>query len=223
MPAPSEVHRAVIVDVYSDVACPWCFVGKRRLERVLAEEPAGSVRVAWRPFELQPGLPGEGVDANEFFAAKFGGRERMLQVFSHVAEIGRREGIDFRFDLMRRAPNTRLAHQVAFLAAQRGQQESAVETLFRGHFEEGSDVGDLDDVLELFARHGLRLEEDELREAVRRGEGRAEVEAELQKASRMGVSSVPLFVANNAYAIAGAQPPEYFKRLLAAARDNRGT
>ncbi len=208
------------LDVYSDVACPWCFIGKRRLERALGEEPAGSVLLRWRPFELQPDLPPEGVDARPFFAAKFGGERAVDEAFARVAEVGRGEGIAFDFEAMRRAPNTRLAHRLIWLAGERGQADPVVEALFRGHFEEGVHVGDLDACLRLLAAHRVPLDLEELRMAAARREGRAEVEAAEAEAAALGIRAVPFFVAGDRYAVSGAQPPAAYRQLLAAARDD---
>lgn len=219
MTPTSERTDTVELQVWSDFACPWCFIGKRRLERALSGEPRASVEVVWRAFELNSCIPEEGVAARSFYAAKFGGEERMEEIFAHVTAIAREEGIAMDYGRMRRAPNTRLAHRLVRVAAERGRQDAAVEALFRGHFEEGVDVGDLDAALALLETHEVGLDGDELRAALGAGEGRAEVERDIAAAMCIGIGGVPFFVADNRYAVSGAQAPDAFSRLIGAARE----
>ena len=217
MTEPSERTEIVDLQVWSDIACPWCFIGKRRLERALADEPEGSVRVRWRAFELNGTIPEGGLDARQFYIQKFGGEQRMRDIFAHVTAVAAGEGIGMDFGRMRRAPNTRLAHRLIALAAENGRQAAAVEALFRGHFEKGANVGDLDEALALLDSHGTELEVAALREAVARGEGRESVEGDIAAAVRLGIASVPFFVAASRYAVSGAQAPAAFTQLIAAA------
>lgn len=206
------------LDVFSDIACPWCFIGKRRLEMVLADEP-GPVEVRWRAYQLSPDLPAEGVDAAEYFAKKFGSLERIRQIQGRVAEVGLGDGIRFDFEAQRRASNTRLAHRLVKLAARRGLGSDAKEALFRGHFEEGIDVGSLEACLGLFEKHGVAIDPAVLRQEIADGEGDAEVQVDLQLAQQIGVTGVPFFIGNGIVAMSGAQDPATFRRFLAKARE----
>ena len=199
------------LEIHSDVACPWCWIGKKRMEKAVAGGlPAPEIR--WRAFLLQPDLPAEGVDTMAFFAKKFGGEAKVKQMFDHVAAIGKTEGLDFRFDKMTRASNTKLAHRLVALARARGQENPAVDVFFKGQFELGSDMGKLDVLLELLDGAGVVTEG--MREAIAQGEGIAEVDADFLLARRRGVTGVPFFVAGNKVAMSGAQPPAAFVQLF---------
>lgn len=213
--------RTVQLDVFADVACPWCFIGKRRLERVLAAQPEGSVQVRWRAYELQPTLPREGVDARTFFLRKFGGEQQMRQAFAQVTGIGAGEGIAFDFDRMRRAPNTLLAHQAIVMARGLGCQEQMVDALFRGHFEQGADVGDLEQVLDLVERHNVGLHRATLGAMLEHDAALPVVRCDLDAAAGKGVSGVPFFVAEGGLVLTGAQPSHTLERFLDAARQGR--
>ncbi len=205
----------ITVEVISDVACPFCFIGKRRLEGALRTLEPGSVAVRWQPFELQPDLPSTGAPADEFYRAKFGSLDYRDAMFGDLRLMGEEVGIAFAFDAMRRAPNTRLAHRLIALAGEQGREDAAVEALFRGHFEQGADVGDLDEALALLAGAGVLLD----RAAVLAGAGEEAVREGLEFARRLRVTSVPFFVADRQIALSGALPESAFVRLLETARE----
>jgi len=129
------------VDVISDVICPWCFIGKRRLERAVAAlHGSHEVRVRWLPFQLNPQMPKEGVSRREYRTRKFGSWERSQELDAQVAEAGEAEGIHFAFDRMERTPNTLEAHRLIWLADTEGVQDAVVESLFRAYFTDGRDI-----------------------------------------------------------------------------------
>ena len=133
----------MLIEIYSDVVCPWCFVGKRRLERAL--ETAGyasRARVSWRPFELNPTMPKSGMDRRVYLEAKFGGAEARRAMEERVAKAGEADGLVFAFDRIERTPNTFDAHRLIWLANQQGRQIEMVDALFRAYFQEGKDIGD---------------------------------------------------------------------------------
>src|SRR3954449_2836662 len=134
---------AISVDVWADVACPWCYIGHHRLRQAIADEPPDSVDVRPRAFELQPDLPPEGMATEDFYPRRFGSVEAMREAFERVSAEAASSGLELRFDRMTRAPNTRLAHRLVVLAARHGRGPDALEALFRGHFREGADVADL--------------------------------------------------------------------------------
>jgi predicted DsbA family dithiol-disulfide isomerase len=198
----------ITLDIWSDVVCPWCYIGKRRLERALAEEQPGSVEVRWHAFQLQPDIPLEGVDARAYFEAKFGGPERMAQLQAHVVGEAAKEGLTLELGRQRRAPNTLLAHRAIKLAPDSG---AAVEALFAGHFTHGEDIGDRDTLLRLVP--GLHAE------ALDRGDATEAVQEDLRAATEIGVTGVPFFVAGGRVAVAGAHEPALLRKLLGAARE----
>lgn len=213
-------ERTIRLDVWADVACPWCYIGHRRLRAAL--EGAGPVVVRPRAFQLQPSLPAEGVDTATFFARKFGGPQRVQAMFARVAAAGAPDGI--RFDWARmRTTNTRLAHRVVALAHARGQSAAALEALFAAQFEEGVDLGDQEALLAHLGRRAVPLDAGELRRALADGEGEAPVDEDVRLARELGIEGVPFFLADGELGLSGAQPPETFGAFLAQARsEGRG-
>ena len=197
------------VDVISDVICPWCYIGKRRLERAVRDLGGRhEVQVRWHPFQLNPTMPGGGMDRQDYRTAKFGSWERSQALDAQVAAAGEAEGIAFAFDRIGRTPNTLDAHRLIALAGEQGVQDAVVEAFFRGYFTEGRDLGDRGTLLDLAAEAGLdrgRAESllggDEGLESLRAAEGQSR---------RLGVQGVPFFVINGEVAISGAQGPQAF-------------
>ncbi len=205
----------VTIDIYSDVVCPWCYVGKRRLERALNRlEDAVQAEVSWRPFELNPTMPLEGMDRTAYLEAKFGSLNVFHSMEEHVLEAGSAEGLSFAFEHIRRTPNTFAAHRLIWYGRRQGLQDAVVESLFRGYFEEGVDLGSLPELVRLAGRAGLTAEA-----FLHSPEGIAEVKAEEVQGYRLGIRAVPYFVLNRTHGISGAQPVE---RLLSAIEQVRG-
>ncbi|HEY5207858.1 MAG TPA: DsbA family oxidoreductase [Stellaceae bacterium] len=196
------------VDIFADVVCPWCFIGKRRFERAMAMRPETPVELAWRPFQLNPEMPRDGVPADEFFAAKFGDLQNMNERRGIVAEIGAALGIDFAFDRIAREPNTLDAHRLIRFALRRGKADAVVEALFTGHFVAGRDIGDRATLAAIAAESGLDRAEAE--QFLAGNEETDTILAEEQEARRIGVTAVPCYVFEQQYAVAGAQEPEFF-------------
>jgi predicted DsbA family dithiol-disulfide isomerase len=144
------------VDVISDVVCPWCYISKRRLEKAVAAlEGQHEVRVRWLPFQLNPAMPKEGISRRDYRTAKFGSRERSLELDARVIEVGTSEGIRFAFDRIERTPNTLDAHRLIWLGDKEGDQGAVVEALFRAFFTEGRDIGNHQTLLDVAAEAGL--------------------------------------------------------------------
>ena len=204
---------ALVLDVFSDIACPWCLIGKRRLARAL-EGREGAVRVRWRAYQLMPELPPEGTDAATLFARKFGGPQQMRAMFERVEGIARAEGLDVDLAAQPRVPNSRLAHRVLQLAQAAGHGDAAVEALFQGQFVERVDVTRVEVLDDLLARHAPAVDRTVLLSALADGGGAAEVDADLALARRLGVTGVPFFVGNGAFGLSGAQEVETFRRFL---------
>jgi predicted DsbA family dithiol-disulfide isomerase len=205
------------IDIVSDAICPWCYIGKRRLERALAAEGADIV-VGWRPFQLNPDMPAEGMDRKDYLRLKFGsdsGGER----YKHVIAAGLEEGIPFEFGKIRRTPNTILAHRLIRRAEADGNQDALVEALFQAYFTRGADIGDVDTLADIAASVGA--EWDAVRAYLASDEGDAEVRAEDRFARQIGIQGVPCFVIERQYAISGAQPPEAFAEVFAKVRAER--
>src|SRR5436190_58208 len=153
-------NNILTVDIVSDVICPWCFVGKRRLERALKAVPGGrTVRVRWLPFQLNPQMPTAGMNRREYRSAKFGSWARSQELDAQVVAVGATEGIAFAYDRVGLTPNTLDAHRLIALAAKEGVQDAVGEALFRGYFTEGCDISDLSVLLDVGAGPGRRERE----------------------------------------------------------------
>jgi len=205
------------IDVISDAICPWCWIGKRQLDRALPVLADRGLRfaVAWLPFQLNPDMPAGGVERQDYRAEKFGSLARSREADARVAEAGAAVGLKFRHDLMRRTPNTIDAHRVIRLAGQHGVQSAVVEALFRGYFTEGADIGDHATLTDLASGAGL----DPLAvAAMLAGEaGRQEVLAEDQSARAGGLDGVPTFVMGRYVLFSGAVPAETMVEAFAKA------
>jgi predicted DsbA family dithiol-disulfide isomerase len=197
------------IDVVSDVVCPWCFIGKRRLEgalaRYAAERPdAPAPEVTWRPFQLNPGLPDEGVPRDEYIARKFGARGRA--VYDRVAMIGREVGIDFAFDRIARQPNTLAAHSLIELAGAHGRQGAVKEAFFRAYFLDGVDLTARENLVAIATSAGL--DRATVEEWLDNPQAREAVAAEDARTRELGIEGVPFFTFNRRLAVSGAQPSE---------------
>jgi len=211
---PTGQNVALPVTIYSDVICPWCYVGKRRFEAALsAPGIPESIDISWRPFELNPDMPAEGMERAAYRATKFG-PEKAMQLDEQMAETGREIGIAFAFDLMKRTPNTRLAHRLIWQAGRDGRiaQNAVVNRLFEGYFEEGRDIGRKDELVALAKEAGL---EGKIASAGLDAEHTLEAVLDLEDAGiRMGIRGVPFFILVDKYAVSGAQPPEVWRDAL---------
>ncbi|HXC65897.1 MAG TPA: DsbA family oxidoreductase [Nitrospiraceae bacterium] len=206
------------IEIYSDVVCPWCFVGKRRLERAL--ETAGyasRARVSWRPFELNPTMPKSGMDRRVYLEAKFGGAEARRAMEERVAKAGEADGLVFAFDRIERTPNTFDAHRLIWFAGQQGCQDEVAEALFHSYFTNGREIGSLNSLAEIASDCGLSREEVERFLASDRAV--QEVQTEEAIGHRLGIRGVPHFILNGSTSISGAQPPDIFVSAFQQAED----
>jgi predicted DsbA family dithiol-disulfide isomerase len=207
----------LLIDVVSDVVCPWCFIGKRHLEAALAGLPeAAGAKVRWHPFELNPDLPAEGVDRKGYLEAKFGGPARAAEIYARVREAGVRAGLDFDFDAIVRQPNTRDAHRLIAWAQSRGDAGPLVERLFRAYFQEGRYVGDRDTLAALAAEAGFDAEA--ARVWLESGLGADEIADAEARVRTLGISGVPFFIFDGRVGLSGAQPREAMREAIAQAR-----
>ena len=210
------------VAIVSDTICPWCYIGKRRFERAHTGRPT-DLAVEWRPFQLNPDMPAEGVDRMRYMVAKFGSEERVGEIFTAIEQAGEAEGIQFVFDRIARTPNTVDSHRLIEFAGEREAQDAVVEALFHRYFEQGEDISD-HGVLTAAGLDG-GLDEDELRRFLDGSDGVEDVKRESEAASRAGISGVPCFIFERRYAVTGAQTPDVFERVfeLAAAAQSEAT
>ncbi|HQR20294.1 MAG TPA: DsbA family oxidoreductase [Burkholderiaceae bacterium] len=203
----AELTEPLTIDVVSDVVCPWCYIGKRRLEAALAERgSAPKAVVRWHPFQLNPDLPLGGVNRRSYLENKFGGPERIQEVQARIEAAGRDAGIWFEFERIDRQPNTLNAHRLIAWAQSTRPHVAGdlVESLFRAYFTQGIDIGNIDELAHIAGAAGL--DAFRAKSMLASGEGRATVAAADQRARAMGINGVPLFIFNQRLAVSGAQP-----------------
>jgi predicted DsbA family dithiol-disulfide isomerase len=201
------------VEIWSDVVCPWCYIGKRRFEQAVERfDGRDDVEIVFRPYLLDPTAPpGVAMPVREVYARKFGGPERATQIIEHVSSIAASSGIEFRLDRAVRA-NTLLAHRLLWFAERRGVQIELKEQLLRAYFTDGRNVGDPDVLVDIAQLVGL--DEAEVSAFLASDEGRAEVMADLATAASIDITAVPTFVFNGTWTVPGAQDVETFERVL---------
>lgn len=201
-------RQSITVDVVSDVVCPWCYLGQKRLDRAIAATPEIAVTVNWRPYQLDPTIPPGGVDRQQYMLAKFGDPARIAQIHQRLVDLGAAEGIDFAFEAIRIAPNTLDAHRLIRWAGTAGDgvQDRVVRRLFGLNFEEGANIGDLAVLADAAAEAGM--DDAVVRTLLPSGADVEAVKTEIATASRMGITGVPCFLLEGRYAVMGAQDAE---------------
>jgi predicted DsbA family dithiol-disulfide isomerase len=209
---------SLAVDVLSDVICPWCFIGKRRLEKAVAalEE---LVKVSWLPFQLNPTMAREGISRREYRTKKFGSWERSQERDARVTAVGEAEGIPFSFDRIERTPNTLDAHRLIRLADQEGVQDAVVEALFRAYFTDGQDISKRHTLLDVVAEAGLDRNEAEV--MLNSDHGMEAITEADARARRFRVQGVPFFIVNGRLTLSGAQQSDAFLAVLREALGSR--
>jgi len=216
--APPKARLSV--DVVFDLVCPWCFLGVRRLARTVRHRPDLLVDLTWRPFLLNPDMPRSGMSRPEYVVRKFGGEDRARRLYASISEIGRSEGVLFRFDRIRRTPSSVNAHRLVRFAGRYGAADGMVEALFCAHFTDGLDIGDLGMLVAIAAACGL--DPAEARRFLTSDQETDAIHAENLRSHRLGINGVPCFVVAGRHAIAGAQEPEVIERLLDVAAVEAG-
>ena len=208
------------IDVISDVVCPWCYIGQRRLAAALSglpeDDAARRAPVRWHPFQLNPGLPQAGISRRKYVEDKFGGPERAAQIYARVSAVGASVGIAFAFDRIEIQPNTQDAHRLIAWAQARGDASDLVERLFHAYFIDGRALGDRAVLAAIAGEAGLPS--DEARRLLDSGEGMDAIALMDRRAREIGVQGVPFFIFNQRVAVSGAQEPETLLDAIAQAR-----
>ena len=209
------------IDIIYDPVCPWCYIGKRHLEQALRLRPSVQATTRWRPFLLNPELPPDGIDRNDYLMSKFGSEGRVRRAYGAIAEAGQSVEIDFAFERIGQMPNSVNSHRLVYFADRQGKADAAVETLLLSYFVNGQNIGDIDVLLKIGRNLGLDV--GALGPYLDSDYDVAMVHDENARAHRMGVNSVPSFIFNGEFAISGAQAPDVLARVVDAAVMARGT
>jgi len=200
------------IDIFSDTICPWCLIGKRRLEKALAERPDLEVAIHWRTFQLNPQMPDEGMDRQTYLSMKFGGPDNADMVYGRIREAGSQEGIDFAFEDIARTPNTIDSHRLVRWAAGQDKETETVEALFQAYFFRGEDIGDIEVLVA--AADSAGMDGNEARAFLESDALKLELKEEDRQARGLGIDGVPCFIFNGRHALAGAQPPKILVQML---------
>ena len=208
------------IDIISDTICPWCFIGKRRLEQALGTHPPPEdVEINWQPFQLNPDMPAHGMDRGAYLTANFIGRESAGREFEVIDRAGRDHDIEFRFDLIRRTPNTVNSHRLIHFAGAHGARDAVVEALFRAYFTAGRDIGDVEQLASIAAQAGL--DRDAVTRYLNSTEDVQLIARQDARSRALGIDGAPCFMVDGKYAVAGAQTPEVFYRIFDLVREDR--
>lgn len=202
------------IDIISDTVCPWCYIGKRRLEQALTLRPDVKPTITWHPFQLNPDMPPEGLNRKTYLESKFGGPEGAERVYGAIRDAGATLDIPFNFDAIATTPNTIDSHRVIHWADSEGKQDAVVEALFRGYFLEGANIGDHDVLADTAGNCGM--DGSAIGERLNTDADHAAITEAATRASKMGVSGVPCFVVDSKYVVSGAQEADYFVQLFDA-------
>jgi len=196
------------IDIYADPVCPWCYIGKRRLERALERRQECRATLRWRAYQLNPDMPSEGIERSRYLTLKFGAVERARQLYENIQKVGATVGIDFDFGKITRTPNTLQAHRLIRYANGTPQSDTIIEQLFSRYFVEGGTIDDTENLIRIAVDSGL--DEVAVTAYLSSDEDLSEVRQEDSAARRLGIQGVPCFIVNNQYALSGAQEPEAF-------------
>jgi predicted DsbA family dithiol-disulfide isomerase len=201
------------LDILSDPICPWCFIGKARLDQALINHPDHPFTIEWHPFQLNPTMPAGGMDRREYLETKFGGRANALKVYGAIAEAAEESGLEIDFAAIKRTPNTLDAHRLIHWAGIEGRQTAVVTALFKAYFQEGKDIED-PATLRAIAE-GAEMDGDMIARLLASEADRADIIARDTHARQRGVNSVPTFIVANTHVGPGAQPPELWEQVIA--------
>lgn len=206
------------LDIFSDPVCPWCYIGNANLDRALEAAPDHPFDIEWHPFQLNPGMPAEGVDRAEYLEAKFGGKAKAVEIYARVEQAARDAGLQIDFATIKRMPNTLNAHRLIHWAGLEGRQTAIVSALMRAYWREGRDIGDAATLVEIAAAAGM--DRALTQRLLATDEDAQALKARDIHARQRGVTGVPCFIIANQYVVSGAQPPQVWSDVLAELRSS---
>lgn len=200
------------LDILSDPVCPWCMIGKARLDRALEQRADHPFEIEWHPFQLNPDMPAGGMDRPAYLEAKFGGKAQAAEVYARVDAAARESGIEIDWGGIPRIPNTLDAHRLIHWAGLEGRQTPVVDALFRAYWKEGRDIGDRDTLADI--ADGAGLDAAMVRRLLSTDADAEDIRARDANARERGVTGVPTFIIANRHVVPGAQPPELWLQLI---------
>ena len=202
----------ISIDLFSDPICPWCYIGKRRLEEALAIRPDIRVEIEWHGFQLNPMMPHDGMNRSDYLSLKFGNPDNARRLYENIEGVGQQAGIAFNFERIEVTPNTVNAHRLIRLAGQFGFQNDVVERLFAAYFIDGENIGDIMTLASIGDAAGI--DRETALTFLESGEDIEAVKSDDMQARQLGIQGVPFFILDRQYAVSGAQEPEAFYPLF---------
>ena len=200
------------LDIFSDTVCPWCYIGKKRLDNAIAKHGHLEFKQTWRPFQLNPGMAPDGMDRQEYLVSKFGSTDAAKTVYENIYEEGLKEGIDFNFDSIEVTPNSFNSHRLLALAYEKKIQEQVLDDLFESYFLKGEDIGNPNILLSIAVNNSI--DEDIFKNYLSNKDNIEPLGNEELQARKMGIDSVPTFIVNKQIVINGAQTSENFELIF---------
>ena len=206
------MSKLVKLDILSDPICPWCLIGKTRLDKALAQRPGHPFVIEYHPFQLNPEMPRGGMDRRSYLEAKFGGKEKAVEAYMPVVEHARAEGLELNFEAMTRVPNTLDAHRLILWGKLEGCQPAIVAALFNAYFKEARDIGDAEVLADI--ADGAGMDASVVQRLLQSEADIEEIQNRDKAAREMGVNSVPTFIVASQHAVPGAQPAETWLKVI---------
>ena len=200
------------LDILSDPICPWCYIGKNNLDRVLAKEPINPFTIEWHPFQLNPEMPLAGMNRQDYLEQKFGGKQNAYRVYSRISSTAVKAGLNLELQLIKKTPNTLNAHRLIHWAGIEGLQNSVVSALFESYFVKGEDIGDLSTLVKIGASVGL--DKDLISKLLKEDTELIEIKQRDANSRERGVTGVPTFIIANTHVLPGAQTEELWSSIL---------
>ena len=200
------------IDIISDPICPWCYIGKTRLDRALELNPTHNFIIEWHPFQLNPTMPKDGMDRREYLEAKFGGQKEAIDVYSNIDKTATETGLSLNFGGIKRTPNTIDAHRLIHWAGIEGRQNSIIDRLFKAYFQEGRDISEHSVLTRIASAAGM--DQDVVRSLLKSDADKEDIKARDTDARKRGIQGVPAFVVANEYVIQGAQTIDIWDNII---------
>tara|TARA_B110001452_G_C15235349_1_gene427721 strand:+ start:1365 stop:2009 length:645 start_codon:yes stop_codon:yes gene_type:complete len=200
------------IDIISDPICPWCYIGKTRLDRALELNPTHNFIIEWHPFQLNPTMPKDGMDRREYLEAKFGGQKEAIEVYSNIDKTATETGLSLNFGGIKRTPNTIDAHRLIHWAGIEGRQNSIIDRLFKAYFQEGQDISEHSVLTRIASAAGM--DQDVVRSLLKSDADKEDIKARDTDARKRGIQGVPAFVVANEYVIQGAQTIDIWDNII---------
>lgn len=200
------------IDIISDPICPWCYIGKTRLDRALELNPTHNFIIEWHPFQLNPTMPKDGMDRREYLEAKFGGQKEAIEVYRNIDKTATETGLSLNFGGIKRTPNTIDAHRLIHWAGIEGRQNSIIDRLFKAYFQEGRDISEHSVLTRIASAAGM--DQDVVRSLLKSDADKEDIKARDTDARKRGIQGVPAFVVANEYVIQGAQTIDIWDNII---------